>query len=405
MLKKYGLKQVAFILKEPMLYPDIIGAIKYCCTNNIETEIITNGTLIDENNVGELVESGITVINISIEGISNKTNDCIRGKGTLKKVVKSIKLLKKECENRKIFIPIVIKMTLNAFNTMEVQYMAEYFKDLGIAEVRFNAITLEGNAKNNVYLKLDKNSLMDCVDQILSSYSRIVNPQYTIEINSLCPSAYIFYNLKYKLNLMISYPSCISMHRTFSLDAGGTIYACSNNYTEIDGYGNKIYKIPNSDLLASKSITDFLKDNEKFHQESSKIYNMKEICPNCILNTKCQPCHLKEEEKVNEMIEECYFYQEQIKKLIKKETNLVIRLKKSAYILKEKNIYTCINTYPNGKSFGNNISNKKYQHIIDKIIFREYCYIKKLSDEKIEIILQLLLTDCFCLENEGGIHD
>ncbi|MFA9375875.1 MAG: radical SAM protein [Lachnotalea sp.] len=399
-LKNYGLKQVAFILKEPMMYPDIFEAIRYCSNSGMETEIITNGTLISKENVGQLIESGITVINISIEGISDKTNDSIRGKGTFNKVIENIKLLQNECDRRRTFIPIVIKLTLNTFNMHEVQDMAMYFQNLGINEVRFNAITLEGNAKNNTGIKLSNKELSDCVEVLVSSYSQIKNLQYSIVLNSLRPLAYIYYNIKYKLNLMVNYPSCISLHKTFSLNAQGSIYACSNNYNEIERNDKKVIQIPNSDSLQADDITEFLSQNKKFHDESKRIFNMEKLCPSCLLNLKCQPCQLKEQEQVVQIIDDCNFYMSKIKKLVTGATVFVLELKNSAYITIEENTYVCVNAYPNGKYFINNISNEKSQWILKEVVSSGKCLINNLDrDEDIKnTVLRLLLTDCFYID-------
>jgi len=63
---------------EPLLHPRIIEMISYAHESNIETHITTNGTLLSEDKMRELLDSGLTRISFSMDGVG-ETYRKIRG--------------------------------------------------------------------------------------------------------------------------------------------------------------------------------------------------------------------------------------------------------------------------------------------------------------------------------------
>ena len=208
-LTKFGLKQVVIILKEPLMYKNIFDLISFCKEKGIETEIITNGTLLTYNIVCKLIESGINVVNISLEGVTSKSNDYIRGTGSFSSAMNGLQLLQREIHNKKLFKPIIIKMTLNSQNKNEWKQFAEYFDKLNINEVIINSITVAGRAQKYDFLKLDDNEYEELVDKIYHRYALLNNPSYILFVHSLRPLAYIFFNIKYNMNSMVCFPDCV----------------------------------------------------------------------------------------------------------------------------------------------------------------------------------------------------
>lgn len=58
--------------------------------------IVTNGILLDDMELSrKLVESGVDEVFVSIEGITAASNDFIRGKGTLARVIRGLSNLER----------------------------------------------------------------------------------------------------------------------------------------------------------------------------------------------------------------------------------------------------------------------------------------------------------------------
>ncbi|MGF7019129.1 MoaA/NifB/PqqE/SkfB family radical SAM enzyme [Lachnospiraceae bacterium PF1-21] len=398
-LKFYGLQQVAFILKEPMVYKDIIDAIEFCNNRDMETEIITNGTLLNEEKIFGLIEAGLTSLNISLEGISSESNDLIRGIGTFNTVIDNLELFNTIGILKERFIPIILKMTLNSYSVNEVEKMPLFFQKLNVNEVRINTLFLQGKARDNPQLMLSKEKAEKGVEKLLIAYKSIDNPKYTLVISSMRPLAYIYYNLKYSINLMVSYTSCMSDNEAFSLSDEGIIYSCADNKKYIIKENNEYQKIPNCDLLDNSDIESFLSENKLFHLDSKNSYNMKEICEECGFNDKCQPCGLKSYEEVNTFIKDCAYYREKIEKLIRKKTRfgkgIRITLKESAYIVEDNMRYKLVNSYQNGRSIITYIKENDLKGVVDRLC--ESMTVTIEGEANSCELVRLLLTDCFLL--------
>jgi len=70
--KELNLKAISFIgLGEPLLHPDFINSIRYAVESGVpDVSVYTNGMLLDEKNIGDILSSGISRINISLTGYS-----------------------------------------------------------------------------------------------------------------------------------------------------------------------------------------------------------------------------------------------------------------------------------------------------------------------------------------------
>lgn len=93
------------------LRPDILDLIAAACNDyNFGTNIITNGTLVDNSDIKELVKfKDRLAVAVSLEG-PERVNDEIRGEGTFKKAISSIN----EMQSRGLDVE--VELTINSKN-------------------------------------------------------------------------------------------------------------------------------------------------------------------------------------------------------------------------------------------------------------------------------------------------
>ena len=77
-LARMGTRQIEFTGGEPFLRKDAIGLLAYAKGLGLATRCITNGTTLTEKSAGELVETGIGAVHISVDGPAD-LHDQIRG--------------------------------------------------------------------------------------------------------------------------------------------------------------------------------------------------------------------------------------------------------------------------------------------------------------------------------------
>lgn len=78
-IKAWGIRKINFSGGEPLLRKDVIfSALSLCKEYDIETSLVTNGWLLDENTTEKLLSLGLDRIGISVDGIGNM-HDNLRG--------------------------------------------------------------------------------------------------------------------------------------------------------------------------------------------------------------------------------------------------------------------------------------------------------------------------------------
>lgn len=97
---------IAFTGGDPLLFPDIYNLIDYSNGKNIDIVIKGTPWLVTQDVAKELKKLGIKRFQLSIDGLE-KTHDFIRKKGSFKKTIECIKLLKRH------EIEMLLKYTVN----------------------------------------------------------------------------------------------------------------------------------------------------------------------------------------------------------------------------------------------------------------------------------------------------
>lgn len=201
---------------EPMLRKDFFEISKFCRDNYSGVlTLMTNGILINEDNVSELVRY-YDSFDISIDGYDEKTCSLIRGKGVFDQIVKSISLLSKNGIKK-----INTSMILSATN---LNYIDEYIalnEKLGTRPM-LRALSFEGRAKGNeVELKSD-----------YSNKKKINNNRKNEKVNEFRAC------------------SCTAGYDQLVIEANGNIYPCNlfigkdyliENITNVENLKNYIF--------------------------------------------------------------------------------------------------------------------------------------------------------------------
>jgi MoaA/NifB/PqqE/SkfB family radical SAM enzyme len=137
---KLGVKEWSIIGGgEPFLRKDVVmNTIKLVKNfHDTECEVITNGTLIDENTSKKIVEFGLDRILISIDGPNEKIHDSLRRvKGAFKRAtyfIKNVNKWKKMMKKEKPYIK--INMVINKKNFDKINEMLLFLKGLEVQEL------------------------------------------------------------------------------------------------------------------------------------------------------------------------------------------------------------------------------------------------------------------------------
>ncbi len=120
---------------EPLINKSLLEFIRYATKKGIVVGMVTNGTLIYENNAKDIIDSGIDFITISIDG-PEKIHNNIRGKVCFKKSIDGIKYLLKARGKNKLPV-ITLNCTISDYNYLHLLEIQKTAEDIGVDIVAF----------------------------------------------------------------------------------------------------------------------------------------------------------------------------------------------------------------------------------------------------------------------------
>lgn len=151
--------------------------------DEIRTELVTNGTLLDREAIKKLYNLNWSSITFSIHSSNARTNDYLTGrKGAFKKALQNIKKIRKIKDNRNQSPSLASNFVINRFNYREPAKMVEFGKMIGLESIHFRLpIVHKGTASK---LTLNKKEEL-VLKRNLSEAREIANraPNMEIEID------------------------------------------------------------------------------------------------------------------------------------------------------------------------------------------------------------------------------
>jgi MoaA/NifB/PqqE/SkfB family radical SAM enzyme len=121
---------VCFSGGEPTLRDDLLELIEQASEGFRAVNMATNGLLINEEFSKRLKESGISAVQVSLDGSSSSVMDKLRGRGTYKRVIKAIETL---IANN---IPTIVSFACTKFNISDFPNVVKLASELGALSVR-----------------------------------------------------------------------------------------------------------------------------------------------------------------------------------------------------------------------------------------------------------------------------
>ena len=137
---------------EPLLRKNICDIVKIIANSNAIVNMVSNGSLINEEILINLKEAGLDTIQFSLDGVNCMQHDTFRGyNGSFEKVINAIKLC------TKLGIPVMTSFSPSKIN---YRYLDEYFElcnDLGVTSARIMPIIPMGRGSKMNKLLLSSN--------------------------------------------------------------------------------------------------------------------------------------------------------------------------------------------------------------------------------------------------------
>ena len=252
---------------EPMIRNDFFELSEYLCSKlKRKPSLLTNGTLITEENVDRIV-SLYDSFSISLDGADEESCAPIRGKGTFAKTIRGIELLKSRGVERLSLS--FTRMKLNENKYEDFLKLAEKYN----AKPMPRRLDLIGRASDHSEL-------------IPSDYETYSEPSidYGAAVNG-----------RFLPHMMPSCSRCAAGYRKITIDASGDIYPCQGFVIQGFDIGNVLEKESLKDYIESGEMrcSEGFKKFMGYHPADSKK------CENCSAKLYCVSCIYQSYEILN----------------------------------------------------------------------------------------------------------
>jgi MoaA/NifB/PqqE/SkfB family radical SAM enzyme len=241
--RELGLESIAFSGGEVLMRKDIFEIISYARDLNIsKIAVITNGTMLNEENAKRLVEAGMTNVSISLEGTKH-INDFIRGEGTYNKTVEAIKIFKKYEEKLIISVNIVISK-YNYRNLFE--FTKFVYEDLGVGYITYSPLNKDMMGTNLEKYHNEFVVLPEDIPYINKEIEKIIDYSNSKD-EDFVSEAYMRKITDYFLGKrIVPEKPCLIPSESCGIDSAGNVFPC---WVEYKSAGN-ITKEPFRDIIA-----------------------------------------------------------------------------------------------------------------------------------------------------------
>jgi len=172
-LGDYLMYMILYFQGEPLMNPWFFEYVKKASQKKIYTATSTNAHFIDEETAGQIIESGLNKLIISLDGIGQKEYVTYRVGGSYQKVLDGISHVVKKKKELKSRTPhIVIQFIVFKSNEHQLGEVKQLCKDLGVDELQFKSAQFYNYEKGD--------PLMTTIDKY-SRYKKQPDGSYTFK--------------------------------------------------------------------------------------------------------------------------------------------------------------------------------------------------------------------------------
>jgi MoaA/NifB/PqqE/SkfB family radical SAM enzyme len=221
---------------EPFLRDFVIEISDYAKKRGIaHVSVISNGTLIDDKKARAIANSGIDHVTISIDGLE-ESNDYVRGKGSFKKAVNAIKLLKKyggkKCAGE---LTVGINCVIQNRNLEELTRLVRLAKKLGCNIIVFQPM-LSDNVSMHKRLMEDElwvpEERLNILEKNMNALIQMKKEKAYSDLIYVEPIVLKLIKDYYSGNLGQNNIKCYDGYIRIVINSHGSLWMCDSNYGE-----------------------------------------------------------------------------------------------------------------------------------------------------------------------------
>ncbi len=142
-LRDFGVPVLILSGGEPLMHPDIFKISAYAKEKGFYVGLSTNGTMIDDSNIQQIVAADYNYVGISIDGIRETHDQFRRKQGAFDEAMKGIRM----CRDRGLKVG--LRFTMTQDNATELPDLLQLMDDEGIDKFYFSHLNYAGRGDKN----------------------------------------------------------------------------------------------------------------------------------------------------------------------------------------------------------------------------------------------------------------
>lgn len=254
------IKYLAISGGEPLLRDDTPEIIKFCLKQNIDANLLTNGSLLTPENCKKCVDAKTAIFEVPFLTTDEKTHAQLTGNNDYQEIVRGIKNLKK------YKVKLVTVFVATKLNINQIKETVETAIALGTDGIMFNRFNAGGEGINHI---AELTPSLESIKKALAILDDLAG-YYGVGASVSVPIPRCLINPKeYK---HVSFGHCPSgdAKSYYTIDASGNIRICNHTPTIIGNLLNQDFK----DIISHPFIKEFQSAYPKY-------------CKNCKELTSC----------------------------------------------------------------------------------------------------------------------
>lgn len=168
---------------EPLTSPDLPEMIQEAHKRGLYTVLITNGTLVSQENATCLKETGLDYIKVSIDSVSPEIHDALRGRGCWEKAIAGLQ------NATAAGIDTGISITATQANFKEIPKIVQMAKELGCKRIIIFNFVPSGRGGCEIELDLDGEMRREMLHLIMTETRCKMLGESPLEISTTAPQA------------------------------------------------------------------------------------------------------------------------------------------------------------------------------------------------------------------------
>lgn len=251
-----GIPHITFTGGEPTLRNDLTELIEYAEEIGLVTGLITNGRLLSQELVSELVSAGLDHIQITIESYSEETHNKMVKADGWKETVKGIK----NCLNSPLYV--LTNTTLTRDNCDEIEKNVTFLKSIGLEKFAYNSLIYSGNG-GSIGTGIAE-------EEIGTYVGRIKEKAENLELNFIwyTPTHYCVFD---PCIMGVGLKQCSAAKYNIAIEPNGDVIPCQSYFETMGNILNDSWeKIWNSD------VAEYLRERKYAEEKCS-------VCPDLTL--------------------------------------------------------------------------------------------------------------------------